>query len=123
MMKPSEMPAPDALIEHENGTIEAAMFHYLGEGMQFAQVANEHGFDCQGLSMETDLDPSDELHVLYFIHGEYDNILARWNPTPPAGWQLAAKMDGEDGPFATFIRPKEPADGKSQLPPMSDGRG
>lgn len=103
MIQPEQMPAPETLIDYGNGMVGAAMFHWATEGCSVEDIARAQGFDVRFLQLDNDAnfaELADEIS-----EGATD-LCERWMPAIPQGWQLAAKMDGEDGPWAMFIRPE-----------------
>lgn len=98
------LPPPESLVQYEDGSVCALMFHYLTEGMSTLDVARDQGFECCFRTMEHDL--GDE-HPLVIDYENGGVAWSQWNPTPPVGWSLGAKMDTEDGPYAMFIRKTE----------------
>lgn len=102
MIKPNEMPKPEALIEYPGGMVGAAMFHFTpGEcsGDLYCAIAAEHGFQIEGVHMSED-------HPLYPEYAEGSGeVVGKWEPNVPAGWQLGGKHDTDDGPYAYFLRP------------------
>lgn len=101
-MKNDEMPKPDTLIEYPGGAVGAAMFHYTPAECSpdlYCEIAAEHGFQIEGVTM------SDE-HSLYpeYAAGSGE-VVGKWQPNVPAGWQLGGKHDTEDGPYAYFLCP------------------
>jgi len=105
ILKPEDLPAPDTLITYADGSVGALMFHYLTEGMNAGHVATQEGFECQYKTMYDELREDDPIYRDYF-DGDGNRWRKEWNPEPPAGWQLGAKYDTEDGPMAMFIRKK-----------------
>ncbi len=100
MMKSTEMPAPETLIDYGDGSVAAAMLHYTDEDARGDVIASANGFDSQFLLLEDHLDVA---HLSDRID-QGENVLPDWNPTPPDGWMLGAKYDSDSGPVAMFIR-------------------
>lgn len=101
MLKNEEMIAPDALICNGDGFIWPAMFHFLPaecDADVFRETAREQGFEIDGHHMSDD-DP---------LYPEYEagsgDVIGKWQPEVPAGWQLGGKHDAEDGPYVFFLR-------------------
>lgn len=110
MLRNEEMIAPDALICNGDGFVWPAMFHFLPEDATngLAQtVARDHGFEISGHHMSDD-DP---------LYPEYEagssEVVGKWQPEIPNGWQLGGKHDTEDGPYVFFLR-------KLENPPAAD---
>lgn len=101
MMKPEELPPPETLIEYEDGSCAALMFHYASEGDNVRAIAFDHDFEVRLLAMEDD--PAAEDLQEQYEAGAHD-ICKRWTPPVPDGWLLGAKTDSENGPTAWFIR-------------------
>lgn len=96
--------APDTIIRYADGSFGPMMFHYAHEGCLLRYIAKEHGFDLNFIHMEDVLGDDDPLFIAYFENGESD-ACSRWTPPECNGWRLVGKSDGEDGPFAIYIRP------------------
>lgn len=98
MFEPKNLPPPD-----ENGFFLHPDIPDTEEGESLRARCAALGFDCSFVSL--DADAPEELVDAYFEEALTD-AAARWTPTPPAGegWQLVAKFDHEDGPYAMFVR-------------------
>lgn len=106
MLKLSDVPAPDTLIEYNDGTFGPIMFHYVGECEDLEQIARENGFDCSAQWMEHDA-AAQHLVERHFENGE--QTVGEWQPAERDGWKLCAKHDTEEGPIAIYIRPRADA--------------
>lgn len=96
-MLASELPAPDTMIECENGTFNMLMFHYAAAEQSLADIAIEHGFDVTALTVDED----DPLWAAY--DEDADAFFRTWRPEKD-GWSLGITFDNDDGPVALFIR-------------------
>lgn len=104
-MKADEMPAPETLVDYGHGMCGAAMFHYGAEGDSVVAIAGDNGFDVRLLRMHDELG---EEHTLVQVYDEGDpEVIGRWQPIVPEGWQLGGKWDTDDGPVAVFIKRHE----------------
>jgi hypothetical protein len=107
MVRSADLPPPDTLIDYGNGCCGPMMLHHAGEGGSPAAIVQACGYRICTLRLEDQESALD-------LFGEYEagaeDVLARWHPDPPEGWQLAGKHDGEDGPVAWFIRMVPTAD-------------
>lgn len=102
-----DMPAADQLIDYGNGWLEAAMFHYAGEGSNYSDIAKANGFEIGYLALEDD--PSDEALLLQAKYERGDDglkLASQWQPEVPEGWTLGAKYDTENGLHALFLKRK-----------------
>lgn len=97
----NQMPEAQALIAYEDGSVMAAMFHYVAESVDYREVAEENGFHCLVAPLLDD--------ALISRYEDGENIMSEWRPTPPAGWMLGGVWDTEDGPHAIFLRSAEDA--------------
>ncbi len=120
MLDPDDMPEPDALVAYDDGSIAAAMFHYLPDGISFRAVAMDNGFAFRTITMDVDLPPDHELLDAYEEGDE--RVLLQWQPSPPEGWSLAARIDSENGLMAAFIRPLDETVAAADPLPLK-GRG
>jgi hypothetical protein len=98
-----DLPPPHTLIEYEDGSIAALMFHFAAEGHSFGAIAEQAGYRAIFVDLENDR--SAEGQALFIENGDGGNVLDRWRPKPPEGWMLGAIFDSEEGPCACFIRP------------------
>ncbi|KWT70717.1 hypothetical protein APY04_0778 [Hyphomicrobium sulfonivorans] len=105
MIKANEMPAPDTLVDYGVGGVMCAMLHYVETDTPFVGIIREHGYEAK---FETFGDAEPEDHPLFTEFENGENIVDRWRPEPPAGWQLGGVYDTEDGPCALFIRQIQP---------------
>lgn len=103
MLTPKDMPAPDALIQYDDGTICAAMFHFMASETPFGPIADEHGFEVRYLSLADDVGEEHPVWTDYYEGG--NRWMKEWHPTPPdEGWAFGGVADGEEGPCAIFLR-------------------
>lgn len=101
----SDMPEPDALLDYGNGLLEAAMFHYCGEGSNYVEVAQSAGFVTTSYCLSDDFSPAgQQLQEQYEAGGDGMQIAVAWQPSVPEGWTLAAKFDTEDGLYVLFVK-------------------
>lgn len=105
MIKPSEMPAADTIIDYGELGIGPAMWHWAIEGDDLKRIAREWGFEARFFSMESDLAGEPDSQLMKDYEAGDHTLPARWRPAPVEGWTLAAVHDTEDGPVAWFIRP------------------
>ena len=109
MIKPSDLPAPDTVIDYGNGSFGPVMFHYLHEDVSWVTVAREEGFECRVLTLDEDYAKQPD-HPILQAYEEGEDVLAQWDPSDQGdGWKLVLKADTEDGPLAIFVRPLEEA--------------
>jgi hypothetical protein len=102
ILKPEDMPAPDALIQHPDGSIQPAMFYYAGESTDCVDIAREYGFDCAFISLEQN-DP--ELAEEYGDRQLTLTDIPNWRPIAPEGFTFAGCWDTEDGPICFYLKP------------------
>jgi hypothetical protein len=96
IIKPEDMPAPETLVDYDDGGLMAAMFHYAEAEADLSGVANENGFHCLVCAL---LDPD-----LMKLYEAGENVLTKWRPEPPMGWILGGVYDTDEGPYALFLR-------------------
>lgn len=97
---PDELPAPDALVNYAAGMVGPVMFHYANEDCDDLEgIANSNGFQIKGYHM-----PEDHPLMEEYEEGSGE-VIAKWDPEVPEGWQFGGKNDTEDGPYAFFLRP------------------
>lgn len=74
------------------------------ESDDVASMLKAMGFEWATRSFDEDADEAD---VNEWFDSPQRDIIIRWEPTPPSGdgWNLIAKGDTDDGPFALFVRP------------------
>lgn len=111
MLKPSNLPPPETLIEYPDGSVTPLMFHYASEAENSKAVLDEQGFEARTLYLESDAD-NEALNKEYEDGAE--DVIGRWHPKVPDGWMFGGKNDTEDGLVAWFLRRKagEGDDGK-----------
>jgi hypothetical protein len=115
MLKPNELPAPDALIEYPDGAFGPLMFHFALEGHDLMQIAREQGFELRTLSLDHDNREEtaplrDRAERLFDDDAHMETLVADWTPPDLGdGWKIAAKWDTEDGPVAIYLRPQAKA--------------
>lgn len=105
MLKPSDMPVADTIIDYGELGIGPAMWHWAIEGDDLERIAREWGFEARFISMESDLADKPDSQLMKDYEAGDHTLGARWRPEPVDGWTLAAVHDTEDGPVAWFIRP------------------
>jgi len=111
MIKPSDLPAPDAVIDYGGGCIGPLMFHYLTEGEDWTAVCQQEGFEWLLVTLSDDFERQQYRPLLEaYENGDIDEVLRGWEPSAQGdGWKLVSKGDTEDGPTAIFIRPTQDA--------------
>jgi len=104
MLHPSQLQAPDEVIDYGCGVIGPVMLHWAAEGQDVEAIIREAGFESHFLSLDED-DANEQLHIDYSEYGDI-GVLEKWQPTSPGeGWKLVGKNDTDDGPCALFVRP------------------
>lgn len=116
MLKPEDLPPPEALIDLGQHGCLALMFHYADENAKASNIAHENGFDIAYMDLENDA----TAEALLDRYADGENVLSEWHPPTPAGWFLGGKIDGEDGPFAIFLRRHEELVEAGLAPTVSD---
>jgi hypothetical protein len=104
ILKPEDMPAPDALIDYGDGVIMPAMFHYAETDADLSSVTLENGFEGCTISMEEN---APDLFEEYSERGLNLSDFPNWRPIAPEGFTFAGCWDTEDGPHCFYLKPLE----------------
>lgn len=70
----------------------------------FGEFFHRYGYSGCAVHLQYEMDEDQEPLLSYMEQGSTD--ISAWTPTPPTGdgWFLLAICDGEDGPFAYYLR-------------------
>ncbi|MBY0561441.1 hypothetical protein [Hyphomicrobium sp.] len=94
-----EMPPPTMLVYYKDGSFGPVMFHYAVGNETAANIVKAYGFKMLVVSMKDDI----EAGALNEAWARGELVLAEWIPPAMPGWELVARNNSEDGPFAVYL--------------------